>query len=81
MARQREIILQLQKQVGELEDQLKDAKYERNQARKALQEQQELQEAVESNDSFIGKLVTLLRKRPRHQVYSNPALSIFIALM
>ncbi|CAK4074677.1 unnamed protein product [Aphanomyces euteiches] len=81
---QRELILQLQKQVGELEDQLKDAKYEassgdkeskwetlarrqRNQARKALQEQHELQDAVESNGSFIGKLVTLLRKRPRHQ--------------
>ncbi|KAH9191043.1 hypothetical protein AeNC1_006986 [Aphanomyces euteiches] len=43
------------------------AKRQRHDARKALDEQQELQEAVEFNDSFIGKLVSLLRKRPRLQ--------------
>ncbi|KAG9407442.1 hypothetical protein AC1031_002163 [Aphanomyces cochlioides] len=43
------------------------AKRQRHDARKALGEQQELQEAVESNDSFIAKLVSLLRKRPRLQ--------------
>ncbi|KAG9407439.1 hypothetical protein AC1031_002160 [Aphanomyces cochlioides] len=43
------------------------ARTQRIAARLALQEQQDLQEAIELNRSFIIKMTALHRKRPRPQ--------------
>ncbi|CAK4641551.1 hypothetical protein AeMF1_002103 [Aphanomyces euteiches] len=78
--RQRQKISELQQEVQTLKDKLDNAKKnapvrttgweqlareQRHEARQVLQEHEELREAVDSTNSFISKLTSLLRKKPR----------------